>query len=116
LLGAWEQRPIFKSYVSKMIPLRKCKPLVALDTLRKLPSYFLNADDEFALDPTFEPEAEPKGHDNEKIFADLQKYNRASLLNPIGEEHMYFAAINSKTCGLTPLGKYYWQLTKGGKL
>lgn len=116
LLGAWEQRPIFKSYVSKMIPLRKCKPLVALDTLRKLPSYFLNENDEFALDPTFEPEAEPKGHDNEKIFADLQKYNRASLLNPIGEEHMYFAAINSKTCGLSPLGKYYWQLTKGGKL
>lgn len=116
LLGAWEQRPIFKSYVSKMIPLRKCKPMVPLDTLRKLPSYFVNADDEFSLDPTFEPEAEPKGHENEKIFADLQKYNRASLLNPIGEEHMYFAAINSKTCGLTPLGKYYWQLTKGGKL
>jgi hypothetical protein len=116
LLGAWEQRPIFKSYVSKMIPLRKCKPLVALDTLRKLPSYFVNADDEFYLDPTFEPEAEPKGHDNEKIFADLQKYNRAGLLNPIGEEHMYFTAINSKTCALTPLGKYYWHLTKGGKL
>lgn len=116
LLGAWEQRPIFKSYVSKMIPLRKCKPLVALDTLRKLPSYFKNADDEFLLDPTFEPEAEPKGHDNEKVFADLQKYNRAGLLNPIGEDHMYFAAINFKTCGLTPLGKYYWQLTKGGKL
>jgi hypothetical protein len=116
LLGAWEQRPVFKSYVSKMIPLRRSKPLVALEILRKLPLYFKSATDEFQLDPTFEPEAEPKGHDNEKIFADLQKYNRASLLNPVDEEHMYFAAIYSKTCALTPLGKYYWQLTKDGKL
>jgi len=116
LLGVWDQRPILKSNVSRMIPLRKCKPLVALDTLRKLPIYFNDPDDEFQLDPSFEPEAEPKGHDNEKIFADLQKYNRTGLLNPIGEEHMYFAAINSKSCGLTPLGKYYWQLAKRSQL
>lgn len=116
LLGPWDQRPIFKSYVSKMIPLRKCKPLVALDTLRKLPMYFKNSNDHFALDPTFEPEAEPKGHANEELFAELQKLNRASLLMPNGEEHMYFAAINSKSCYLTPLGKYYWKLAKDGML
>jgi hypothetical protein len=116
LLGPWEQRPVFKSYISKMIPLRKSKPIVTLEVLRKLPTYFAKADDEFQLDATFEPEAEPKGHDNEKKFADLQKYNRASLLVPIGEEHMYFAAINNKTCALTSLGKYYWQLTSTGKL
>ena len=116
LLGPWEQRPIFKSYVSKMIPLRRCKPLVPFEILRKLPIYFKNIDDNFPLDPTYEPEAEPKGHDNEKIFADLQKFNRSGILNPFGEDHMYFAAINSKACALTPLGKYYWKLTKQGKL
>lgn len=116
LLGAWDQRPIFKSYVTKMITLRKCKPLVELNVLRNLPDYFPTADHDFPLDPTFEPDAEPKGHDNEKVFADLQKYNRASLLIPIGEDHMYFAAINKKSCVLTPLGKYYWKLAKEGKL
>jgi hypothetical protein len=116
LLGVWDQRPIFKSYVTKMISLRKCKPIVPLDILRRLPTYFNTPDVEFKLDPTFEPEVEPKGHDNEKIFADLQKYRGAALVDPIGEVHMYFAAINSKSCGLTPLGKYYWKLTKDGKL
>jgi hypothetical protein len=116
LLGPWEQRPIFKAHVSKMIPLRKAKPVVPLDVLRKLPAYFTKDDTEYQLDPTYEPEAEPKGHDNEKIFSDLQKYNRAGLVIPIGEEHMYFAAINSKTCALTPLGKYYWKLTSSSKL
>jgi hypothetical protein len=116
LLGAWEQRPIFKSYISKMIHLRRSKPYVALDILRKLPSYFKNADDEFQLDPTFLSSEESKNHDNEIVFSALQKYNRASLLTPIGEEHMYFAAINSRSCALTPLGKYYWLLASRGKI
>lgn len=116
LLGPWEQRPIFKAHVAKMIPLRKAKPVVQLDTLRKLPIYFKNVDDDYQLDPSYEPEAEPKGHDNEKIFADLQKYNKAGLVIAVGEEHMYFAAINSKSCALTPLGKYYWKLASTSKL
>lgn len=116
LLGPWDQRPIFKANISRMIHLRKCKPLISLDILRKMPEYFPCAEHDFPLDPTYEPEAEPKGHPNEKIFADLQKYNRCSLLIPVGEEHMYFAAVNSRSCVLTPLGKYYWKLAKNGKL
>src|SRR5215210_1992575 len=36
-LGAWDQRPLFKSHVSRLIPLRKCRPAVPLETLRMLP-------------------------------------------------------------------------------
>lgn len=116
LLGPWDQRPTFKCNITKMVPLRYCKPQIELDTLRKLPVYFSKPDFEYQLDPSFEPEAEPKGHGNEIIFADLQKYNRTGLLVPIGEEHMFFAAINSKYCILTPLGKYYWKLAKECKI
>ena len=116
LLGPWEQRPIFKANISRMIPLRKSKPSIPLDILRQLPKHFLDADFIFPLEPSYEPEAEPKGHPNEEIFAVLQKYNRVNLLIPIGAEHMYFAAIESKTCELTPLGKYYWTLANNGKI
>ncbi|TSD66412.1 caspase family protein [Inquilinus sp. KBS0705] len=116
LLGPWDQRPIFKCNLSKMVPLRRCKPIIPLNTLRKLRVYFSNPDDFYQLDPSFEPDAEPRGHDNEKIFEDLQKLNRGSLLHPVDAEHMYYAAMNSKSCILTPLGKYYWQLAKEGKL
>ena len=38
------------------------------------------------------------------------------LVCPVGEEHMYYAAMNSKSCKLTPLGQHYWNLVKSGKI
>jgi hypothetical protein len=29
---------------------------------------------------------------------------------------MFYAAINSKSCKLTPLGKFHWHLARDGKL
>jgi len=116
LLGPWDQRPIFKSYVTKMMTLRKCKPQVELEVLRKLPNYFVDETYKFPLDPSFEPDAEPKNPENEAIFFELQQYNRASLLVPTEADHMYYAAMNSKGCELTPLGRYYLRLAIEGKL
>lgn len=115
-LGAWEQRPLFKALVSQLIPLRNCRPVVPLELLRLLPKYFTTADYEFPLDPSFEPEAEPDHPENEKVFSHLQKYRAARLVVPVGEEHLYFAAINHKSCKLTPLGQFYWSLANTGKL
>ena len=35
---------------------------------------------------------------------------------PVGEEHMYFAAMNSKACRLTALGSQCWRLANEKKL
>ncbi len=69
-----------------------------------------------ALDPSYEY-IEP-GHDlaNVAIFKDLQKMEGAQLAVPVGEEHMYYAAINSKACRLTALGFQYWRLASEKKL
>jgi hypothetical protein len=34
----------------------------------------------------------------------------------VGEEHMYFAAMHSTGCLLTPLGKHYWRLAKSKRI
>jgi hypothetical protein len=115
-LGAWDQRPLFKSHVSRLIPLRKCEPAIELSILRKLPTYFNNPKFEFKLDPSYEPDAEPKNKEHEKIFSNLQMYRTARLLEPVGEEHMYHAAINSKSCKLTPLGQFYWYMANSGRI
>lgn len=115
-LGPWEQRPLFKSHVARLLPLRKCSPVIALEILRRLAEYFETADQEFPLDPSFEPTAKKPDPQNTKIFTELQKLRDARLLVPVGEEHMYYAAMNSKACQLTPLGQFYWQLAKEGKL
>jgi len=115
-LGVWDQRPLFKSNVSRLLPLRKCKPVFDLAILRKLPDYFELVDLEYALDPSYEPSSEKPDPTNTAIFANFQKYRAARLLVPIGEEHLYYAAMNRKSCQLTPLGQFYWQLAKEGRI
>ncbi len=111
-LGARDQRPLFKSHVSRSLSLRKCRPVVDPALLRKLPEYFDVPDMAFPLDPSFEPTSKKANVRNTEIFACLQKYRDARLLVPVGAEHMYYAAMKSKSCRLTPLGQFYWQLAK----
>jgi len=112
LLGSWDQRPGLKAHVSRLAVIRKCGPQVSLSLLRRLPDYFLTADMELPLDPSYEPDACPEDADHESIFGDLQRLRAARLLTPVGEEHMYYAAMNSKGCCLTPLGQFYWRMAK----
>ncbi|KAF2408456.1 Caspase domain-containing protein [Pseudomonas antarctica] len=113
-LGAWEQRPVFKTNVSQFVPLRDVAPLIAEETLRKLKDWFTDASYVFPLDPSFEPTADTFDPDNGEIFSQLQKCNRHSLIEPVDAEHMYYAAINSTGCRLTALGAYYRELAIKG--
>ena len=115
-LGAWDQRPLFKSHVSRFVPIRKCVPEIELPILRLLTTYFQKPEDKFKLDPSYEPDAKPKNKKHELIFSHLQQYRASRLLIPVGEDHLYFAAINSKSCQLTPMGRFYWKLVKENRL
>ena len=90
-------------------------PPIQIAELRRLTEIFQNPYDEFALDPTFEHdkhEADTKevNKTNEEIFSVLQRYVKLNLVVPIGEDHMYYAAINRKSCKLTAQGQHYWNL------
>ncbi len=116
-LGAWEQRPVFKTNVREFVSLRKVSPPIQLGDLRRITEFFPKPGTEFQLDPTFEPEL--KGRDpsmpapiaeNTRIFAILQRYNRLNLVVPVGAPHMWHAAMQSKACKLTVLGEHYRRL------
>ncbi|RSK07445.1 Caspase domain protein [Streptococcus oralis] len=121
-LGAWEQRPLFKTNITGFLPIRTVEAKVSKRVLRKLHQYFVEATSEFPLDPSFEftntPEVtheykEPYAKEaNVAKFKELQLYESVGLIEPVGEEHMYFAAMNSKSCRLTPLGLHYWKLSR----
>jgi hypothetical protein len=115
-LGGWEQRPLYKIHVAKLMPLRYCPPAVSLEILRCLPQYFASPYQEFPLDPSYEPCEQSHDPEHVKIFGHLQKMRAARLVEPVGEEHMYFAAKNFKSCKLTALGIHYWNLAKKGKI
>lgn len=121
-LGPWQQRPVFKTNVTRFTSLRNVKPQVDLSIIRKLSEYFSTEDFELPLNPSFEPTNSPYiNHEviapyadtkNAKIFSDLQKLEGIGLVVPVGEEHMYFAAMKSKSCALTAIGKQYWRLVR----
>ena len=78
----------------------------------------LNPSYEYTNNPNIEHKViEPYSiNSNVDIFKNLQKLESAGLVCPVDEEHMYYAAMNSKSCKLTPLGQHYWNLVKSGKI
>ena len=117
-LGPWAQRPLFKTNVTSFISLRKVRPPIELSELRRIRELFPVAGYSFRLDPAYEPErpesapddVPPPDPEKTEVFAVLQKLNRLNLLVPEGAPHMWHAAIQSKSCRLTPLGEHYRRL------
>lgn len=125
-LGAHEQRPVFKTNVTEFVELRSIIPQVQLNILRKITEYFHSPEDSLQLDPSFEDTnsndvlhevVEPFANkENVLIFKNLQKLEGVGLVVPVGEEHMYYAAMRSKVCRLTSLGHHYWRLVREGRI
>lgn len=115
-LGAWDQRPRFRANLRRFSPLRAVEPRVSLATLRRLPELFESATAAHALSPAYEPTIEPHEVRLEAVFAELQHLARVGLVEPVGEQHMYYAALHSTSCRLTQQGRRYYQLAKHGRL
>lgn len=125
-LGPWEPRPVFKTNVTRFTSLRDVVPQVDISVIRNICTYFDKEDSSLQLDPSFEPTNTPEDNhellepyadkENTKIFAELQKLEGVGLVVPVEEEHMYFAAMKSKACVLTSIGKQYWRLVKNGSI
>lgn len=122
-LGAWEQRPVFKTNVKQFVSLRKVAPPIPTSDLQRITEFFPLPGFEFPLDPTFEPEMKgrdpempPPNPENTRTFAILQKYNRLNLLVPVNAQHMWNAAMESKSCRLTALGEHYRRLVEKDRI
>lgn len=121
-LGAWDQRPVFKTNITQFLPIRVVSPRVPKELLRRICKYFVNPTDEYRLDPSYEPTNDPSiAHQVLEPYADerhvaileeLQLLESVGLVEPVGAEHMYFAAMEGKACKLTALGAHYWRLSK----
>jgi len=122
-LGEWGgQRPIFKTNVKSFVSLRKVRAPLLLEDLRQISAIFPTVDYKFPLDPSFEPERAPgqesnippPDRENNRTFKVLQNYARVNLVRPVGAEHMWHAAMYSKSCELTILGQHYYRLVAKG--
>lgn len=115
-LGPWDQRPVFKTNVKSFVSLRKVQPPISIADLHKLTELFPTPGFDFRLDPTFEPKSPSPDKKNTETFAILQKLNRVNLVVPVGAIHMYFAAMENKSCRLTVLGEHYRRLVERNRI
>lgn len=115
-LGGWQQRPVFKANITRAMNLRRVKPMLELKELRQLRVYFPGMNDVMQLDPSYEFTTEIAVEAHVKIFKSLRLMHGLGLVEPLGEEYMYFVAMKSGRVRLTPLGKYYWQMIKEGRI
>lgn len=116
-LGTFSQRPLFKTHVKTFVSLRTAAPPIPLADLQALAQHFPRRGYEFPLDPAFEFHRTPEQladtsiapPDTAKVavFKVLQRYAGVNLLRPVGAQFMYFAAMESRSCCLTPLGEHW---------
>jgi uncharacterized protein YqkB len=121
-LGPWEQRPAFKTNVSSFTILRKAPAKLPLSILKKITEYFPQPETIYQLDPSYEYTNDPNTRHTYRepyaaepkitIFKALQKMQAAGLVEPVTDEHMYWAAMNGNACRLTSLGAHYWRLVR----
>jgi hypothetical protein len=108
LLTPFNQRPIFRTSVAGMRPLRHAEPQVSDEKLRELGVIFASLQSIKDLDPTYEPTIMPTHPENERVFKILQTCRDAGLVEVVDADSLYDAAIQSKGCRLTRLGHRYW--------
>ncbi len=113
LLTAWDQRPLFKAHISQMQPLRTVDSNFHFAELSRLHKLFPTIDHQIRLCPAHEPSAEPRDAEREADFTMLQRFRSANLVEPVLPHiHMYFTAMESGRCKLTPQGRFYWRMAE----
>jgi hypothetical protein len=115
-LGAWDQRPLYRSDASHLSPVRRCAPHVTDELLRQLPKLFASEESTYRLASSYEfthPTAAPE---HVAIFNVFKAYRDARLLRTVEGDDLYFAALHAHEVALTPIGKLYWRLASQGRI
>jgi hypothetical protein len=115
-LGGWAQQPTFKANLKTLRTLRQCKSALSRSELRKLVRLFPSSNYDYPLDKRYEPTEKAYVRELGEILKLLQRGRAARIIEPVGTDHMYYAAIEEKACRLTPLGMHYFELDQQGRL
>jgi hypothetical protein len=105
------QRPMFKTHVSRLLPLRNTNA-VDHESLQGLVTWFPTPDHHYKLYKTYEPTEPSFIPDHGVIFSHFQKLRDGRLLEPVGADALYWAAYYEKHCRLTEAGQHYWHVAK----
>lgn len=115
-LGAWDQRPLFKTNVSSFSSLRRTEPLLEFKKLNFIATYFNHPEHHYQLAPSYESTEATANDEHVEVMKNMHLYVRAGLVEPLREDFLYYEAIKSGGCKLTNLGVHYWHMLTSGRL
>ncbi|WP_169312047.1 caspase family protein [Fluviicola taffensis] len=115
ILSPWEQRPVFKSFVKQLTPLRFCLPTVRKRILRQMfnEPYFSLKEKSISLD--FKSLQDESGKIGKNELFVLASFEKARLLECPDRIPLLQAIVEGKTCFLSPYGKHVWELFKNNQ-
>jgi hypothetical protein len=117
VLTGFDQQPLLHANLRKLTQIRRARPAVTDTKLRRVTEFFTPLPEaELKLSPRYEPTVDPHDPECEEVFGVLQELRAGRLVEPVGTPHMYFAAMRSLSCRLTPLGRFYWRAVKAGRI
>ena len=116
-LGAWDQRPLYKSHVSKVIAIRRCEPPISIAILREYTRPLSPTRGGLFLIARIRGDTPGRDEKPRPRFSRSSRTLTAfTSVVPIQAKNMYDAAMQSKGCRLTAAGRYYWRLAKNGRI
>jgi hypothetical protein len=109
-LGEFDQRPILKANVSRLLPLRRAHPRVTRANLDALLSCFRQPSDRYTLDPRHDPELGCPDPELVERFQHLKDLRDVGLVKQDQRQRdFYSTAKNSSYVELTDRGRHVWQ-------
>lgn len=116
VLGALDQRPIYKSHAATLEPVRLCRPVVQDDVLRSLPHHFDTPASPYRLAPSYEHTRKEAVPEHVKVFQAFKELQTAALLQCEVGRDLYWTACRAETVSLTPLGRLYYELAAADQI
>jgi len=121
--GAFEQRPVYKSYATGVRVVRKCPPMIEHKKLERLVELFETSNTKYQMNSDYEPE-DQNGKKKKKINEEkvaigklFKEYRDVGLLKPTTPgEQLFWTAHYCRTVELTWSGREYWLLVKQDRL
>lgn len=111
ILSPWEQRPVFKSFVKQLTPLRFCLPTVRKRILRQMvhEPYFPIKGRKIPLTSQMLEGEKVHQIGKEELYA-LAAFEKAGLLECPDRMPLLQAIMENQTCSLSPYGRHVWDL------
>ena len=118
MLSPFQQRPVFKSFVDQITPLRKCIPLVSEVNLKKLITneFFPDLESTISVNPDILRQRKADFDISFDTFLMLSTYEKAGLLQCDQGKSLIEATLKWGKCRLSTYGKHVWQLVKKDRL